>query len=345
MVGALMRRPTIVDIAKAAGVSKGAVSYALNGRPGVSDRTRERILTIARDLGWVPNGPARALAPGGLVGAVGMVVDRPASELGAEPFLTRLVSGVESELTGSGVDLLLQITADAEAEAAAYRRWAAERRVDGVVVIGLREDDHRTGLMRELPLPAVVLGGPEGTEGLPCLWTDDATAMHEVVHYLAALGHRNAVQVAGPEHFRHTGVRAAAFAEAAREAGLENAATVHADYTGDGGARATRRLLAHRDRPTALVYDNDLMAVAGLGVAAEMGISVPDEISIVAWDDSILCRLVRPSLTAVSRDVEGSGVQVARMLTRLVAGDRVRTTESTRGELVPRDSTGPLVEN
>lgn len=337
-----MRRPTIVDIAKAAGVSKGAVSYALNGRPGVSDRTRERILTIARDLGWAPNGPARALAPGGLVGAVGMVVGCPVSEPGAEPFLTRLVLGIESELTGSGVDLLLQVTASAEAEEAAYRRWAAERRVDGVIVVDLREDDHRTDLVRELPLSAVVLGGPEGTDGLPCLWTDEAAMMYEVVHYLAALGHRNAVQVAGPEHFKNTGVRAAAFAGAARDAGLERAATVHADYTGDEGARATRRLLAHRDRPTALVYGNDLMAVAGLGVAAEMGISVPDELSVVAWDDSVLCRLVRPSLTAVSRDVEDSGAQVARMLTRMVAGERVRTTESTRGELVPRDSTGPL---
>ena len=107
----------------------------------------------------------------------------------------------------------------------------------------------------------------------------------------------------------------------------------------------TRRLLAHRERPTAVVYDNDLMAVAGLGVAAEMGISVPEELSIVAWDDSVLCRLVRPSLTAVSRDVEGSGAQVARMLTRLVSGERVQSVESTRGELVPRDSTGTIAEN
>src|SRR5699024_5287580 len=195
-MGGLMRRPTIMDIAKAAGVSKGAVSYALNGRPGVSEETRARILRIARDLGWAPNGPARALSPGGRVGAIGLVVDRPASVLGVEPFFMRLVAGIESELVKRGVDLLLQVTADPQAEITAYRRWSAERRVDGVIMVDLRVDDPRVVEVEALPLPAVVLGGPEEAGSLACLWNDDASAMAEVVHYLAALGHRRVVQVA-----------------------------------------------------------------------------------------------------------------------------------------------------
>lgn len=341
-MGGLMRRPTIMDIAKAAGVSKGAVSYALNGRPGVSEETRRRILAIASDLGWAPSSPARALAPGGRIGAVGLVVDRPAHSLGLEPFFMQLVSGIEAELASSGVDLLLQVTEDMGAEIASYRRWSSERRVDGVIMVDLRVSDPRVQVVEELPLPAVVLGGPEGVGSLPYLHTDDATAMREVVHYLAALGHRRIVQVAGPEKFVHTRVRTQAFLDAAAQAGLSEARWVHADYTGEGGTRTTRKLLAATDRPTALIYDNDLMAVAGLGVAHEMGVDVPSQLSIVAWDDSVLCRLVRPSLTAIVRDIVSYGRQAALMLARTIEGKPVANSETSRGELLPRGSTGPL---
>lgn len=340
-MGALMRRPTIMDIAKAAGVSKGAVSYALNGRPGVSEVTRRRILQIAHDLGWAPSNPARALSPGGRVGAIGLVVDRPARSLGVEPFFMQLVSGIETELAASGVDLILQVTEDLGAEIAVYRRWAAERRVDGVILVDLRVDDPRPEAVRDLGLPAVFLGGPD-TGGLPCLYTDDGSSVREVVHYLAALGHRRVVRVAGPEEFVHTRDRTEAFLDAAATVGLEEAYSVYADYTGEAGTRTTRRLLASGDRPTALLYDNDLMAVAGLGVASEMGVDVPSQLSIVAWDDSALCRLVRPSLTAISRDVVAHGRQVSAMLGRLLAGERVVSEESSIGEMHPRGSTGPL---
>ncbi|MBR8740736.1 LacI family DNA-binding transcriptional regulator [Nocardiopsis sp. MG754419] len=338
-----MRRPTIMDIARAAGVSKGAVSYALNGRPGVSEATRERILSIASDLGWAPSNPARALAPGGRVGAIGMVVDRPARSLGIEPFFMQLVSGVETELAAVGIDLMLQVADNVDSEIAVYRRWAAERRVDGVVIVDLRVEDPRPEAMGVLPLPAVVLGGPEGTGGLPCLYTDDAASVREVVHYLAALGHRRIVRVAGPEDFVHTRDRSAAFQQAARRAGLDEARTVHADYSGEDGGRTTRRLLADAEPPTALVYDNDLMALAGLGVASEMGVDVPSQLSIVAWDDSALCRLVRPSLTAISRDVVAHGRRVAQMLNGVLSGERVANEETPLGELRPRGSTGPLL--
>lgn len=341
-MGGLMRRPTIMDIAKAAGVSKGAVSYALNGRPGVSQETRKRILAIARDLGWAPSSTARALSPGGRVGAFGLIIDRPARDLGVEPFFMQLISGIEAELAVGGTDLLLQVTEDRDAEIEAYRRWFAERRVDGVIMVDLRVEDPRVALVEELPLPAVVLGGPKGAGTLPCLYTDDASSVREVVHYLAALGHRRVVRVAGPEDFMHTRDRTRAFEEAAAEVGLPGAVTVHADYTGEAGTRMTRRLLASAERPTALVYDNDIMAVAGLGVAHEMGVDVPGQLSIVAWDDSTLCRLVRPSLTAVARDVVACGREAVRMLSRAVEGRAVGARETARGELQPRGSTGPL---
>lgn len=334
-----MKPPTIADIARAAGVSKGAVSYALNGKPGVSEQTRRRIMEIADRLGWHPSSAARALTEG-RSGAVGLVIDRPAWVLGIEPFFMQLIAGIEAELSRTGTALLLQATEDAEAELAAYRRWWGERRVDGVILVDLREDDPRPGVVRELGLPAVVVGHAGGTAGLPSVWIDDAAAMRDVLGYLNALGHRRVARVAGPARFVHTRERSDAFDQAAAGLGLDPV-TLGADYSAEGGAQSTRRLLSSGDRPTAIVYDNDVMAVAGLGVAQEMGLDVPADLSIVAWDDNALCRLVRPALTAVSRRVPEHGRQAVRSLLDVIAGATPQDVRIEVPELVPRASTAP----
>jgi DNA-binding LacI/PurR family transcriptional regulator len=335
-----VKRPTIADIAEAAGVSKGAVSYALNGKPGVSEQTRARVLEIAGRMGWHPSSAARALS-NSRSGAIGLVVDRPAWVLGIEPFFMQLISGVEAGLAATGTALLLQVTEDASAEEAAYRRWWGERRVDGVLLVDLRDDDPRLGLLRELELPGVVVGHATGVPGIPSVWLNDAEAVRETLAYLAAMGHRRIARVAGPARFVHTRERGAAFDAAAAELGLTGVGTVHTDYSGEDGARATRRLLSGADRPTAIVYDNDVMAVAALSVTQEMGLRVPAELSLVAWDDSELCRLVHPALTAVSRRVPEYGQRAAGALLALVDGGEVDDILLGAPVLVPRGSTAP----
>jgi len=332
-----VKRPTIADIARRAGVSKGAVSYALNGQPGVSDATRQRILAIAREIGWNPNSAARALS-GSAANAVGLALCRSARTLGVEPFYMELISGLEAELSARSYALTLQVVADQEAEIAVYRRWWGERRVDGVFICDLRLDDKRVPILEELQLPAVIIGGPNGVGKLANVWTDDATALVETVKYLVALGHRRIARVGGLPDLLHTMVRTDAFNTVCADLGLD-AVTVPCDYTGEEGARATRRLLSSTGRPTAIIYDNDVMAIAGLGVAQEMRLTVPDDVSIVAWDDSPLCQLVHPPLTALSRDITGYGAHAARLLLALLAGERVGSQLDQMAHLTPRGST------
>jgi len=199
----LLRRVTIADIALRAGVSKGAVSYALNGRPGISEVTRQRILKIADDLGWYPNSAARALS-GARAGACGLVLARPARTLAFETFFMELIAGIEMELSSRSVGLTLQVVHDLEAEMAVYRRWWAERRVDGVLVVDPRLDDPRIEQIEKLGLPAVIIGGPEGTGNLSAVWSDDAGAVVDVVRYLARLGHQRIARVAGVPEFLST---------------------------------------------------------------------------------------------------------------------------------------------
>ncbi|WP_213454183.1 LacI family DNA-binding transcriptional regulator [Rhizomonospora bruguierae] len=336
-----MKRPTIADIARRAGVSKGAVSYALNGQPGVSEATRRRILDIAEEIGWNPNSAARALS-GANAKAVGLALCRPARTLGIEPFYMELISGVEAELADRSYALTLQFVADQAAEVAVYRRWWGERRVDGVFLCDLRVDDRRVPALEEMELPAVVIGGPTGVGRLASVWSDEAAALAETVEYLTALGHRRIARVGGLPGLLHTEQRGEAFTAVCRGLGLADAVTVPSDYTGEEGSRVTRRLLsAGANRPTAVIYDNDVMAIAGLAVAQEMGLSVPGDLSIVAWDDSPLCQLVHPPLTALSRDIPAYGANAARQLLAAIAGEQITSYQDETPHLTPRGSTAP----
>ncbi|WP_030301556.1 LacI family DNA-binding transcriptional regulator [Streptomyces katrae] len=364
----MARRPTIKDIARRAGVSESAVSFALNDRPGVSQDTRARIRRVAEEIGWQPNSAARALS-GERSGAVGLVLARPAQTLGVESFFLQLVSGIQEVLSAGRVALLFQVVDGIDAECAVYRRWWAERRVDGVLVVDPRTDDPRPELLAQLGLPAVVIGGTGGTGPLPpagpdgsgagplsrgrgdgsgpgplsCVWADDARAMAQVLDHLYGLGHRRITHIAGLPGLAHTARRMASLrAEAgARGLGPEHVRSVVTDYSDAEGAAATRRVLAEPEPPTALVYDNDVMAVAGIAVAAELGIAVPGRISMVAWDDSALCRVTHPRLTALVRDTAGFGRLAAQELLAVLAGSPLRARESEQPRLEPRESTAP----
>ncbi len=331
-------RPTIVDIAELAGVSTGAVSYALNGRPGVSDDTRARILEIARDIGWRPNIAARALSVS-RAHAVGMIITRSAATLGLEPFFMRFLAGVEAELSAHHHALLLQVAEDHAAAIEATRLWWAERRIDGVIVTDLWHSDSRLAVLEQLQVPAVLVGRPQPGTALPSVWSDDASAVTQVVDYLVALGHERIARVSGLPDLDHTQVRSAAFAAAMQRHGLPDPEIMVTDYSWEQGARATRTLLTRKVRPTAITFDNDIMAVSALGVAREMGICVPEQLSLVAGDDSQLCAMVHPPLTALSRDIPAYGVRAARTLLDLIETGAAASFQDATAHLVPRGST------
>jgi DNA-binding LacI/PurR family transcriptional regulator len=144
--------------------------------------------------------------------------------------------------------------------------------------------------------------------------------------------------VTGIPRFWHTKIRTDSFLAAARQAGAQ-ALCVEADYTGEHGAAATRRLLGAKRPPTAILYDNDIMAVSGLGAARSMGIDVPAQLSVVAWDDSPICEFVHPPLTALTRDIAGYGGHAAQTLSRLADGQPTGNFEVAPPVLTPRGST------
>ena len=334
------RKPTITDVARTAGVSKGLVSFALNDKPGVAPETRKRILEVAGDLGWRPSVTARSLSTRTSF-ALGLVIRRKAEVISADPFFPAFIAGVESVLADEGRALVLSVVPDVESELRSYRTFADDNRVDGVFLTDLREQDERFALLAELGLPAVALGRPSPEISIPCVEVDDTHGIAAAVGHLVSLGHTRIGHVAGDPRMMHGGRRSGSFAEAMREAGLDASLVIETDFSASHGADATRRLLDAAEPPTAIVYANDPMAIAGLGVAQQRGLRVPDDLSITGFDGTDISGYVFPALTTITSDPVEWGRVAARTLLQLIGSGEAENVELPPAALLVRASTCP----
>lgn len=333
-----MARPSITDVAREAGVSKGAVSFALNNRPGVAPETRRRILEVADRLGWTPSPRARALAVSRAL-AVGLVVARPPDIFRADAFFPSFISGLETVLSEHGHALLLMVAEHDDDQT--YRTLAREGRVDGVFLTDLRVDDPRPALLAELGMPSVVVAPPQQGSELAPIGVDDAPGIRAAVEHLVGLGHTRIAHVSGPRTMVHAGSRRTAWVDALAAAGLPADHCVEGDFSARSGAEATHALLDLPVPPTAIVYANDLMATAGMSAAASRGLTVPRDLSITGFDDIEMSAHLQPPLTSVTTDVVAWGRASAARLLALIHGTELPEVDLAPARLVVRDSTAP----
>jgi DNA-binding LacI/PurR family transcriptional regulator len=274
--------------------------------------------------------------------SIGTVLRSSPRFRGVEPFYSEFIAGLEDTLRVTNGSVLVHIADSLEEEIASYRRWAESGHVSAIVVHDLSENDARTAILRELGLPALVLGDPlQATEaGVATLEVDNFEAVTLAVHYAVGLGHRRIGRVAGPAQLVHTGVRTTSFAEAIAASGA-TASTVTGDYSEQSGYDGTRELLRGPQKPTMILFDNDLMAIGGLACAQKAGLAVPDELSLLAWDDSSLCRLSNPPLSVMRRDVHWLGAAAAEMVQELLAGRSPGSIPAPAPQVVARGTTAP----
>lgn len=335
-----MERVTIASLATTLGISKASVSYALNGRPGVSEDTRSRVRALAEELGWRPSSTARALARSES-GVIGLVLARSAETIGTEPYYMRLIAGIESVLIDAQMSLLIRVLgADSARDLDVYRDWAAEHRVDGVILSDLRQSDPRMELLDAIQLPWVLHGEP-GPDS-PFVWVgfdNDADAFTAVDHF-RSLGHRRIAYVSGPGDLVHEIRRIEALGRYAEKASMRFE-VVGGDYTLSGGSEATRLLMSGDAPPTAILFGNDLLSLGGLAALRELDIPVPDSVSVLSWGDSMLCDLGTPPVSALRRvDSEEQGRMCAGRLLELIAGTTPHSVMAAPAELIVRGSTG-----
>jgi DNA-binding LacI/PurR family transcriptional regulator len=328
------------DVAAAAGVSQSTVSRILNDVPvtiPVSERTRERVLEIARELGYRPHMFARALrgAPTTLLGAIVRDI--------TDVFFASAIDALAIEARARGYSLVLG-TARAETdEALALTAVLEARHCDAIVLLGdLRDEPRLVEDLRRARIPVVALW--HGSEAAPFLSVsvDNRAGIRDALDHLHDLGHRR-VAFCGNETLLDVRERRAAFEERAAELGLDAGPELvrHADNTTAGGEAALLELLELADPPTAVLAATDVIAIGVIHAAYERGVRVPADLSVVGFDDVPLAAAVVPGLTTVRMPVAAMvGAAVERVVAGAPDGDEA-AAGPFRPSLVVRASSGP----
>ncbi|MFI6345812.1 LacI family DNA-binding transcriptional regulator [Streptomyces sp. NPDC050560] len=332
------RRPTIKTVAARAGVGRTTVSRVVNGSELVSDRAREAVLAAIAELGDVPNSVARGLVTS-RTDAVALVIPESESRLGSEPYFSAVIRGVSGGLAATRTQLQLVLVRD-KGELDQLTRAVAARRVDGVLLVSVHEDDPLPGLLEGLGLPTVLAGRRSPHETLSHVHSDNVGGAAAAVRHLLERGRRTVATVAGPQDMDVGRARLRGWRDALA-AGPRDAERLvaAADFTEDGGRAAMRALLARAGDLDAVLVASDVMAAGALLELRRQGRRVPDDVAVVGFDDSILARHTDPPLTSVRQPVEEIGETITRVLLDEIADPALPRRQLTLPtELVVRSS-------
>jgi DNA-binding LacI/PurR family transcriptional regulator len=330
------RPPTLEDVAARAHVGRGTASRVLNGSRHVSDAARTAVQQAVDELGYVPNQAARALVTR-RTESVALVVSEAEERFFGEPFFAAIVRGVGTALAAARYTLLLSI-AQSDDDRDRLERFLAPAHVDGVLLISLRGDDALPGRLESRGVPTVLGGRPAGATPVSFVDVDNRRGGLLAVHHLLQSGRRRVAHVAGPRDMAAGLERLEGYHDAHLEAGVpvDHRLVVQGDFGERSGYQAGRELLGVEPLCDAVFAASDPMALGVLRALAEAGLSVPDDVAVVGFDDSDVARHTSPPLTTVHQPVEEMGREMVRLLLARIAGQSEDLTAILQPELVVR---------
>ena len=333
-----MSRVTIADVASAAGVSKTAVSFAFNNPARLGQATLERVLGVAQDLGYAPYPAARALSMR-RSGTIGVLIPQRLSTVFANPFLSELIQGLGELCEEHDLTLLLVPPLDGSLEGA-----IRQASVDGFISLGLGPEDRALGVLDRIGIPTVLVDS-EGSVEHPAVNVDDQGGAHSAARYLLDLGHRKLAIIVLPParaQINSTPVaarRLAGYLAAIREAGAPEPYSVVAGISVPAGSRAFESLPKGKRRPTGVLAMSDMAAIGVMTAAQSAGLAVPDDLSVVGFDDVPASAWTNPPLTTVRQPIVEKGRLAARLLIQRMKGKSVESPAPLKTSLVIRSST------
>jgi DNA-binding LacI/PurR family transcriptional regulator len=328
---------SIKDIARMADVSHSTVSRALQNSPLINRKTAENIRRIAEESGYRASAVARSLVTRH-TRTVGTVVTTI-----ADPFAAGVVSGIEDAANDHGFSVLLaNSNADPDREVRVVRSFE-ERRVDGIIVTSSRAGAVYTPMLAQMRIPIVLLNNQHPSEFVHSVMIANTDAGRDATAYLIELGHRRIAYLGDRNGGQSDSERFAGYRRALDEADMPflPELMVHGDGKPEGGMRAMAQLLALPARPTAVFCYNDMTALGALRQIRASGLRVPDDISLIGFDDLYIAQYIEPALTTIRQPMRQMGRMAMETLLHLLAGSESAHSIKVPGELIIRESTAP----
>ncbi len=307
---------TLEDIARISGFSRSTISRVINGDPDVSEDTRRLITEVISEHNYQPNMAARALAAG-RTSVIGLVIPTGVSQLFTDPYFPMLIQGVSSGCNAKDYSVMLWL-AEPEYERRTISKILYNGLVDGVIVSSMCTDDPILKALEESQFPFLTIGRHPTNENIHYVDVDNCDGARLAVLHLLRLGRKRIGAITGPKDMIPGMDRYRGYAQALREHGIltRPELVVEGDFTDDGGYYAARRLLeAH---PDAIFAASDDMAQGALRALFEAGLRVPQDVSLIGFDDIPFARMTRPTLTTVRQPIFGMGTRAAQTLIEII---------------------------
>ncbi|MFJ4286212.1 LacI family DNA-binding transcriptional regulator [Paenarthrobacter nicotinovorans] len=325
-------KPTIRDVASAAGVSKSLVSLVLQGSPNVSESRRRAVLEAMEQLGYRPNRLAQRLS-GPRSGTIGVMLNDIRN-----PWFVELLEGLTASLHAAGVSPVLADSYTDNRVGRSSVETLLEQRIDGLVVVGTTTESAAIEKAAQ-SIPVVLAGTREPVlRGVDIVVNDDDAGARQATEHLLALGHRRIAHLQGPAEVGR--IRRESFERTMRDAGLEPV-VVSGGVSEESAYAAASRLLSGKDRPTAIFAYNDIACIGALSAADDLGLSVPEDLSLVGYDNTYLAKIRHLSLTSVDNGNLAVGVEAGKfILERLAAPELPGRLHQVPSQLQVRGSSG-----
>ncbi|MBU7316944.1 LacI family DNA-binding transcriptional regulator [Paenibacillus oleatilyticus] len=313
---------TIVDVAKKAGVSPSTVSRVLSNHPRISPATAAKVREVLKELGYHPNIMAKSLVSK-TTNTIGLILPRPAEELFQNLFFSEVIRGIVTQSARTGYDLMMTTGTTEREELEAVTRLVKGRRVDGVILLYSRQSDPLISFMLEHGFPFVLIGRSEEFPDILSVDNDNVQAAYDATRHLIAQGHKRIGFVSGPPNLIVSGDRMKGYLQALKDAGIEARPEwiVEGDFLQESGYRAMSFFMCLPERPTAIVVIDDVVAFGVLRGLTELGYKVPDDLSLVGFNNISLSELSTPPISSIDIGIYQIGYTASQTLIRAVKGE------------------------
>lgn len=331
---------SIKDVALKAKVSTTTVSHVVNRTRFVSDKVRQEVESAIRELNYVPSAVARSLKSNSTK-TIGMLIPNCSN-----PYFAEIVRSVEDHCFGAGYTLILCNTDDEPHRQSAYLQVLSEKRIDGMIIISTGEDKDLLRLLQGLPIPTVLLDREIDEVNCDLVETAHLQGGLMATEHLIGLGHQRIACLAGPANLNSSAQRIEGWRTALANAGLasESADLLwHSDFSSQGGFSTMQAILASPLAPTAVFVCNDLMSIGALSAAHQAGVQIPQQMSLIGFDDIELAKFASPALTTIAQPKLRIGIAAVDMVLERIQGGRIQARQVIlQPELIVRNSTAGI---